>query len=57
MDEVQIAVPQIIADDIYVALCDAYERLPNGSMNLKRCINFFEKQRGYKPPEGYRHQV
>ncbi len=47
------AVPEIILDNIYVALSDAYERLPSGTMNIKRCLNYLENEHRYLPPTGY----
>lgn len=46
-------VPEIILDNIYVALSDAYERLPSGTMNIKRCLNYLETEHRYEPPTGY----
>lgn len=53
MNDVLVSIHQIVLDDIYIALSDAYERLPEGTMNIKRCLNYLEKVKEYEPPEGY----
>ena len=42
-----------VLDNIYSSLLDAYERLDNGTANIKRCLNYIENQHGYEPPAGY----
>ena len=49
-------IPEQILDDIYLSLLDAYERLDNGRANIKRSLNYVEREHGYEPPEGYTTQ-
>ena len=49
-------IPELILDDIYISLLDAYERLDNGKANIKRSLNYFEREHGYEPPKGYTTQ-
>lgn len=52
-EQAQRTVPEQILDDIYLSLLDAYERLDNGKANIKRSLNYFEREHGYEPPKGY----
>lgn len=54
---VNMAVPKEILDEIYIALNDSYERLPNGKMLIKRCLNFLENELQYEPPAGYVEKI
>ena len=52
-ESIKRIVPEQVLDGIYIALYDAYERLPNGTTNIKRCLNCLEEHFGYLPPKGY----
>ncbi len=55
-EEVKRGVPEPILDCIYIALLDAYERLGDGTANIKRCLNYLEDKdggQGYEQPKGY----
>jgi hypothetical protein len=52
-EPIKRAVEETVLDSIYVALYDAYERLQNGKLNIKRCLNYLEDVHGYKPSKGY----
>ena len=51
--EIKRGVPEIVLDNIYIALLEAYERLPDGKANIKRCLNYLEESHRYEPPKGY----
>jgi len=50
--EVTRIVHEVVLDEMYVAMLDAYERLENGTSALKRCLNYLEQEHGYQPPTG-----
>jgi hypothetical protein len=43
-------VPQLILDQMYLAMYDSRERLEIGTENLTQCITWLELERGYKRP-------
>ncbi len=53
MSEAKISIPGPILHDIYIALLESYERLPNATANIKRCLNYLEKEHRYEPPKDY----
>ena len=50
MEEVKRSVPEIVLDDIYIAMTDAYNGPAENQANLRRCLNYLEKEQGYRPP-------
>lgn len=52
-EDVKRHVPEKVLEQIYIGLCESYERLDNGKMNLKACINYLEMEHGFRPPPGY----
>lgn len=57
MNQIKYEVPQDLMDEIYISLNDAYERIPNGTMLIKRCINALESIYNFKPPQGYKETI
>jgi len=49
----RVGVESSMLFNIYLALFDAYERLDDGCMNMKRCLDYLEAEHGYKPLPGY----
>jgi len=54
MEEVTRKIPERVVDEMYVAMLEAKERLPNATVNLQRCLNYLEEFCGYQPPRGYK---
>lgn len=43
-------VPECVLDQIYIAMCDARERLDKGTDSLTQCINYLSLEQGYERP-------
>jgi hypothetical protein len=50
MEEVTRSVPEIMLDSIYVAMSDARSSGAENIMQLRICLNYLEKEHGYRPP-------
>ncbi len=50
--EISYSVPQPAMDEIYIAMCDARDRLDTGTDLLTRCIGYLNERFRYEPPTG-----
>jgi len=48
-EPVKRAIEETSLTDIYIALKDAEDRLPSGTMLIIKCITCLENEHGYKP--------
>ena len=59
MEELIRSLPETVLDSIYIALLDAYNGSADNNAELRRCLNYLEKEHKYRPPEacGYMEEL